>query len=79
MEKLTNNIKSIGRKEKPITFDASGDSLIKGAIFNENIHKSFGTKNNGILKGLYHFKSHVEANEHMEICIAKKIARKSLS
>lgn len=69
---------SVGKKEKPITFQASGEALKSGIKYNEEIHKTFGVKNNGVLKGVYYFNSHMEANEHMDECIAKKIAKKVL-
>ena len=71
--------RSVGRREKPITLEASGEALIRGAMFNDEMHKMFGVKHNGVPKGVYHFKNHAEANEHMESCIAKKMAKKMAS
>ena len=69
--------KSVGRKPRPITFEASGESLARGAAFNDEIHRSFGAKDNGVPIGVYRFKSHEDANRHMESCIAKKMAKKA--
>lgn len=62
------------RKEQPITFSASAELLIKGARFNEEIHTTFDAERTGVRKGVYHFNSHREANEHQEQCIAEKMA-----
>ena len=74
------NVKrTVGKKqEQAIVFDASAELLLKGIKFNEEIHKIFQTKDNGTPKGLYHFKSHKEANRHQEECIANKMARRVL-
>lgn len=74
-----NRVREVGRrKERPISSEPSGDLLLHGAIFNDEMHKAFGTKDNGVPKGVYHFNNHAEANEHIESCIAKKMARRSL-
>lgn len=62
------------RKEHPITFHASAAALKRGLQFNDELHRTFNTKNTGIRKGVYYFKSHKEANEHQKRFIAKKMA-----
>ncbi len=66
------------RKERPITFHSTSASLEMGIRFNDEIHRSFGTQSNGVKKGVYHFKSHEDANEHIDQSIANKMARQAL-
>jgi len=66
------------RKEPPITFHASAASLEKGVQFNDEIHRTFSTQDNGVKKGVYHFKSHRDANEHQNQCVAEKMARMAI-
>ena len=64
--------RSVGNRiEKPITFKALGDSLVAGANFNTEIHKTFGITCTGIPKGVYRFTDHASANKHQEECLAK--------
>ncbi|MDA8095281.1 MAG: hypothetical protein M0T84_15510 [Betaproteobacteria bacterium] len=63
------------RTERPLTFHASTELFVKGVDFNDEIHRTFSTQNNGVKRGVYHFKSHQEANEHQLKCIAEKMAR----
>lgn len=71
-----NNIKhTVGRKnEEQITLDARESALVKACSFNEKLHSFFGTKGNGIVKGVYHFKNHQEANLHKENSVATKMS-----
>ncbi len=77
---VTSDIKRfVGRKpDNRITFDASATALAKGCQFNDAIHRAFGTTTNGIPKGLYHFKSHAEANAQQDAAIAAKMAKRAL-
>jgi len=70
------NIRSVGRrKERQITFSASGELLAEGARFNDEIHRLPGGNQGFIPKGLYRFKSHEEANRFDIDCLAKAMAR----
>lgn len=62
------------RKERPITFFASPELLVRGVRFNEEIHRTFDSRSNGVAKGVYRFKSHQEADAHQAQCIAEKMA-----
>lgn len=67
------------RRVREMTFDASGENLKRGCEFNDEIHRTFGTRDNGVPKGVYRFKTHKEANEHQEMCMANKMARIAIS
>ena len=62
------------RKERPITFSASGTALIEGAQFNDEIHKLPSGSTTCIPKGIYRFKTHEAADEFLSECIANSIA-----
>lgn len=63
------------RKERPITFHANSGLLESGVRFNDETHRAFGTKSNGVKRGIYRFKSHQAANNHQDACIAAKLAQ----
>jgi len=57
-------MKTIGKRKEPeITFHATAENLKKGLSFNNTINKFFQNKLY-IPKGVYHYKTHKEANEH---------------
>ncbi len=62
------------RSERPITFSASAALLVEGARFNDEIHKLPTGDSTFIPKGVYHFKSHDEANRHWQDCLAEGMA-----
>ena len=56
-------MRTIGhRKERPITFSASGELLAEGARFNDEIHRLPTGDRTFIAKGVYRFKSFEDAN-----------------
>ena len=63
------------RKERPISFNASGRLLAEGARFNEEIHRLPTGSNTGIPKGVYFFRTHDEANHHQSACLERGMAR----
>lgn len=72
-------MKTIGhRKAPPITFLASAALLIEGARFNDDLHSLPTGSTTFIPKGLYYFKSHDEANQHWEDCLAAGMAQIAL-
>lgn len=66
------------RKERPITFAASGESLAEGARFNDEIHKLPSGGTTCIPKGVFRFKSHKEANEHWLTCVSNAVAKTTM-
>jgi hypothetical protein len=63
------------RKERPITFHASGERLKEGAQWNDEIHR-LPTGDAGLFpKGIYRYKSFEEANRHQEECLAQAMAK----
>lgn len=61
------------RKERPLQEHASGELLAEGARFSEAIGKL--TKSTFIPKGVYRFKSHLEANQHEQDCLVNGMGR----
>jgi hypothetical protein len=56
-------MRTIGqRKERTVTFSASAEQLAEGARFNDEIHRLPTGNNTFMPKGVYHFKTHEEAN-----------------
>lgn len=56
-------MRTIGyRKERAVTFSASGTLLAEGACFNDEIHRLPTGDRTFIAKGVYRFKSFEEAN-----------------
>jgi hypothetical protein len=66
------------RRDRPITFSASADLLIEGARFNDEIHKLPTGGTAFIPKGVFHFKSHEEANRHWQECLVEGMAKVAL-
>ena len=66
------------RKERPITFLASGESLAEGARFNDDIHKLPSGGTTCIPKGVFRFKNHEEANRHWLDCVANAVAQSTM-
>lgn len=68
-------MKTIGKRgERPIGMYASGELLLEGARFNDEIHRLPTGDSSFIPKGLYRFKTHEEANRHQLDCLAKGMA-----
>ena len=57
------------RQAKPIVEPASGSLLAAGARFNEAIAAL--APSTYVLKGVYRFRSHDEANRHEQDCLAR--------
>jgi hypothetical protein len=69
-------MRTIGyRKEPPITFSASAESLVQGARFNDEIHRLPTGNTTHIPKGLYRFKSFQESNQHQHDCLVAGMAK----
>lgn len=66
------------RKERPITFSASGALLLEGARFNDEIHRLPTGQTTCIPKGVFFFKTHAEANQNHEDCLAEFMAKIAL-
>jgi hypothetical protein len=66
------------RKERPITFSASGALLAEGARFNDEIHRLPTGNTTFIPKGVYRFKTHEDANRHQQHCQVEGMARIAL-
>lgn len=66
------------RKEQPIAFSASGDLLLQGARFNDEIHRLPSGQLTFIPKGVFRFASHAEANQQQQDCLAKGMAKIAL-
>lgn len=62
------------RKERPITFAASGILLAEGARFNDEIHRLPTGNATFIPKGVFRFKTHEEANRHQLDCLVDGMA-----
>lgn len=67
------------RKEQPITFSASGESLAEGARFNDEMHKLPSGATTCIPKGVFRFKTHQEANEHWLACVSNAVAQTTMA
>ena len=68
-------MKIIGsRKERGISFHASAELLKQGARFNDEMHNSPTGKITCVPKGLYRFKTHDAANQHILKCIIAAMA-----
>lgn len=67
------------RKERQITFHASGELLAEGARFNDEIHKMPTGNMTCIPKGVYHFKTHEEANAHMLECACQALVKAAMA
>lgn len=80
MNNENSKIKIVGRKykEPEITFHASAEKLKRCGTFNDEMikfQKVLGF--NGFFpKGVYHYKTHKEANKHWQKCTIKKVIEK---
>lgn len=63
------------RKIRPVTFKASEYLLRQGAIFNDEIHKLPTGNTTYFPKGIYRYRTQVDANNHWEDCVVAGIAR----
>ncbi|MDF0668633.1 MAG: hypothetical protein P0119_21495 [Nitrospira sp.] len=61
------------RRERPIAGQADGTLLAEGASFSEVI--AHLAKSTFIPKGVYRFRSHKDANQQQEDCLAQGIGR----
>lgn len=62
------------RRERSLAFAASGELLLEGARFNDEIHR-LPTGNAGYIpKGVHRFLSHEDANRHQDECLANAMA-----
>jgi hypothetical protein len=65
------------RKEPSIVYHALSEKLVQGAIFNDEMQKVSEGRMAVFPKGVYHYKTHEEANRHWQEQCAKEILRKS--
>ncbi len=63
------------RKERPVSFSASGSLLAEGARFNDEIHGLPTGSVTFIPKGVLRFKTHEEANQDQLNRLIEGIAR----
>ncbi|MDF0673777.1 MAG: hypothetical protein P0120_05470 [Nitrospira sp.] len=67
-------MKTVGyRRERPIVRQGDGTLLAEGARFSEVI--AHLAKSMFILKGVYRFRSHTDANKQQEDCLVQGIGR----
>ncbi len=63
------------RKERGISFGATGALLAEGARFNDEIHRLPTGEWSCMRKGVFRFRTHEEANRHDLACLAEGMAR----
>lgn len=69
-------MKTVGDRQEPlISFHASGQLLLEGARFNDELQRLPTGNKTFIPKGLKRFKNHREANQDWEDCVAAGIAQ----
>ena len=69
-------MRTIGnRKQRPVSFSASGDLLAAGARFNDEIHHLPTGNATFIPKGVYRFMTHADANKHQDDCLIMGMAK----
>ncbi|MDX8385577.1 MAG: hypothetical protein R8M11_03560 [Gallionella sp.] len=67
-------MRTIGlRKERPVSFSASAALLVEGARFNDEIHRLPSGSTTHIPKGVFHFKTHGDANRQQLECLVENI------
>jgi hypothetical protein len=72
-------MKTVGqRKQRAITFSASGELLAEGARFNDEIHRLPTGPTTFIHKGITRFKTHEEANRQQQDALIQGMARITL-
>ncbi len=62
------------RQPAPISFAASASRLAEGARFNDEIRRLPSGNESFIPKGVYHFRTHAQANQHQQECLARGMA-----
>ncbi|MGA2090305.1 MAG: hypothetical protein ABSH12_02455 [Endomicrobiales bacterium] len=71
-------MKKTGKRTEPsIDFHASADKLRIGALFNDETQRMMGSRSALIPKGVYHFKTHKQANDHWETHCIKEVVRRN--
>ena len=69
-------MKTVGhRKERPITFSASGVLLEEGARFNDELHQLPTGNKTFIPKGVFRFNRHEDANRQQQDCLVTGMAQ----
>jgi hypothetical protein len=69
-------MKVVGRRTPaPPTAGPSGASLLEGARFNESLQRLPTGDTTFIPKGVYHYKTHEDAQRHAEECLIRGMAR----
>lgn len=63
------------RKARPVSKNASGGLLKQGAAFNDELHKLPTGSTTFFPKGVYRYRTHEEANAHMNDCMIIGIVR----
>ena len=72
-------MRTIGHRiEHPTSFAASAEALAEGARFNDAIHALPTGKGTRIPKGVYHFKTHADADRQELDCIIDYAAQTAL-
>lgn len=70
-------MKVVGKRKEPeIVFHASSIKLKEGAIFNDETQKILGKKIGFFKKGVYHYKTHEQANKHWEESIIQGVIKR---
>lgn len=72
-------MRTVGRRKvRPVSLVASGELLVEGARFNDEIHRLPNGDTTFIPKGVHRFKTHEEAEQHRIDCIAEGMAQLAL-
>ena len=66
------------RKQRPITFNASGILLAEGARFNGELHRLPTGNSTFIPKGVFFFKTHEDANRQQQDCLVEGMVQVAL-
>lgn len=66
------------RKERTITFSASGALLEEGARFNDELHRLPTGDKTFIPKGVFRFDRHEDANRQQQDCLVEGMAQIAL-
>lgn len=79
IQRMEVSMRTIGhRKELPIGLLSSGALLAQGARFNDELSRLPTGDTTFVPKGVYRFKTHEEANQHQENCLARGMAKTAL-
>lgn len=69
-------MRTVGKRtERAVSVQLSGELLAEGARFNDEIHRLPSGHTTFVPKGVYRFKTHEEADQHLLDCIAKGMAK----